>query len=235
VAGILTDREGGTLARRSGLLRVGVLLVLVALALVAFALGGGRGSPAAPAPGRGEVRILGTEPASLDPAAQADITGAAVAAQLFEGLTAFDASLALQPALARSWEVGDDGRRVVFHLRPGLRFSDGTPLTGADVVRSWLRVIDPRRPSPLASLLSDVVGADDYRTGRIRDASGVGLSATASTVTVRLRSPVADFPAIVAAGRLLSCRPGSTTARRWPPAGSLAVAAMFSPVSGART
>jgi ABC-type oligopeptide transport system substrate-binding subunit len=48
--------------------------------------------------------------------------------------------------------------------------------------------------------MTDVVGADDYRAGRNRDPAAVGLSASDDAVTVRLRSPAADFPAIVAAG-----------------------------------
>ena len=56
--------------------------------------------------------------------------------------------------------------RIVFHLRPDLRFSDGSPLRAGDVVRSWLRIIDPDTPSPLSTLLDDrqikakVIGAD---------------------------------------------------------------------------
>jgi len=58
------------------------------------------------------------------------------------------------------------GTAGAFTLRPDLRFSDGTTLTADDVRRSWLRVIDPRAPSPLASLLYDVEGARDYCTRR---------------------------------------------------------------------
>ena len=70
-------------------------------------------------------------------------------------LTALDAESRLQPALARDWRVEADGLRLVFELREGLTFSDGSELDAEDVRRSWLRVIDPRSPSPLASLLDD--------------------------------------------------------------------------------
>lgn len=62
---------------------------------------------------------------------------------LFEGLVAFDRQLRIEPALAERWETPDD-RTFVFTLRPGLRFSDGTPLTAADVVAS-LRAATARR------------------------------------------------------------------------------------------
>lgn len=112
------------------------------------------------------ARIFLGEPATLDPAAAGDAGSAAVIAQVFESLTAIDPSQTLRPALAERWELRDEGRTIVFTLRDGLRFSDGTELGAADVRRSWLRVIDPAAPSPLASLLYDVIGARDYATGQ---------------------------------------------------------------------
>jgi ABC-type transport system substrate-binding protein len=144
-----------------------------------------------------EVRILTGAPSTLDPAAQGDVGSAAVSAQLYESLTAVDQALVLQPALAASWDVLDDGRRIVFHLRDGLTFSDGSPIRGEDVVRSWLRLIDPDAPSPLASLVLDVKGAREYLSGA-SNASDVGLHATGSDVEVDLVRPAADFPTIVA-------------------------------------
>jgi ABC-type transport system substrate-binding protein len=145
------------------------------------------------------ARIFQGAPATLDPAAAGDASSAAVIAQLFETLTAFDAERELRPALAESWSTDDEGRRITFHLRPDLTFSDGTPLRASDVVRSWLRVIDPERPSPLSSLMLDVEGAAAYLTGAT-DASGVGLRAddASGDVTVDLVRPAAEFATIVA-------------------------------------
>ncbi len=154
------------------------------------------GSPATAA-ARTDVIIAQGAPTTFDPALQSDIGSAAFSAQVFESLTAFDLGLNLRPALAASWDVSDSGRQVIFHLRHGLAFSDGKPITGADVVGSWLRVIDPRRPSQLASLFMDVHGAADYVQGKAA-ADGVGLRADGLDVTVDLDRPGADFPAIVA-------------------------------------
>ncbi len=146
-----------------------------------------------------EVRILAGAPATFDPAGQGDLTTAAVTAQLHETLTVYDAALQLQPALAASWEVGADGRNAVFHLRDGLTFSDGSPLTAEDVVGSWLRLIDPSSPSPLAALMLDVKGARAYLSGQSSDPAAVGLRADGLDVAVELERPGADFPAIVSA------------------------------------
>ncbi len=153
-------------------------------------------TPAAAA-SRSEVTLLAGSPSTLDPALQSDIGSAFFSAQTFESLTTFDLGLVLRPALAAGWDVNDDGRQIVFHLRSGLTFSDGSALTGADVVGSWLRVIDPHNPSQLASLLLDVRGAREYLTGQDADPGSVGLRADGLDVTVDLVAPGADFPAIV--------------------------------------
>lgn len=144
------------------------------------------------------VRILQGAAGDLDPAVQGDIGSAAVSAQLFEGLTAIDARLQARPALASSWDFRDNGATVVFHLRSGITFSDGSPITSDDVVRSWFRIIDPARPSPLVSLIGDVKGALAWMRGQTTDRSGVGLTADGSDVVVHLTRPATDFPAIVA-------------------------------------
>jgi peptide/nickel transport system substrate-binding protein len=53
--------------------------------------------------------------------------------QLFEGLVTFNnVTQQTEPALAKSWELGPDSLSWIFHLRDGIRFSDGTPITSAD-------------------------------------------------------------------------------------------------------
>ncbi len=192
-------RLGGRSRRSSSIGRLPVVLGALVLAAVGL-LGGaasGVGPGSAAAAGKDEVTILNGKPAELDPALQGDIGSARVGAQLFESLTAIDPSLTVRPALAESWDVLDGGARIVFHLRPGLTFSDGSPLGAEDVVRSWLRIIDPKRPSPLASLMADVEGATAYRLGQSSDPASVGLRAVGDSVEVRLNRPATDFTSIV--------------------------------------
>jgi oligopeptide transport system substrate-binding protein len=181
--------------RRAGRIggRLGVLVVLAVLGGLAGSSGGGMARAAE----GDEVTILLGAPTTLDPALQSDIGSAGFSAQLFESLTAFDSGLVLRPALARAWDVSDDGTEIVFHLRDGLEFSDGSPLRADDVVGSWLRVIDPDEPSQLSSLLLDVRGAEAYLTGATDDPEDVGIRADGNDVIVELERPGADFPAIV--------------------------------------
>ena len=182
------------LSRRAGV--VGIV-ALVALAAILPASSG--------TPVRGadrETRIAMSAPNTLDPAAAGDAASAAVIAQLFEGLTAIDGSLVPRPALAASWAFADGNRTVDFTLRDGLTFSDGTPISADDVLRSWLRVLNPAAPSPLAALLYDVVGARAYATGASADPASVGLHANGRVFEVQLTQPAGDFPAIAASPSL---------------------------------
>jgi peptide/nickel transport system substrate-binding protein len=63
----------------------------------------------------------------------------------------------LEPALAESWKVTDGGRAISFHLRSGLQFSDGSPLTAADVARTLQTALDPKQASP---------AGDTFRSGK---------------------------------------------------------------------
>jgi oligopeptide transport system substrate-binding protein len=143
------------------------------------------------------VVIAGAAPSSWDPARIFDAASAQVLSQVYEGLTALDAAAQVRPALAESWTVSEGGHRIEFTLRPGAAFSDGTPLTAADVRRSWLRVLDPARPGPLASLLADIEGAADYQRGTAGP-EDVGIEAEGDRLTVRFSRPAAWFTAVAA-------------------------------------
>ena len=194
---ILTRHQRASRWRRGSGIVVAIAIAAAALLVRAGAATPGT-SDAVAAAGKDTVKILLGAASTLDPAAQGDIGSAAVSAQLFESVTAFDPQLQVRPALAASWDLLDGGRRIVFHLRPGLTFSDGSALTGKDVVRSWLRILDPAHPSPLLSLMADVDGALAYAHGENRDPASVKLTANGQDVEVRLTRPATDFVAIVA-------------------------------------
>lgn len=181
-------------------------LVVAAIALLVIAAMLIRAWPSSDAdPGRtavaadpDTVTILAGAPASIDPAKHGDIGSAGYVSQLFETLTAVDPTLTVRPALAESWSVEDEGRRVVFTLREGLTFSDGSPLTADDVVRSWRRLFLPAEPSPLASLVADVIGARALLSGAETDTSTLGVRADGDRrVVVDLERGGGDLPAIV--------------------------------------
>ncbi len=175
---------------------------LLALALASCARAPGPGAVDARwfgslRPPAGEVLRFnnGQEPESLDPGlvtAQAD---GRIAGMLFEGLTAPDPQTLLpQPALATHWETDRDGLTLTFHLRPGLAWSDGTPLVAGDFVWSWRRVVDPATASRAASVLYPVANAESIHAGAIPDVARLGVRALDdTTLVVTLARPTPYF------------------------------------------
>jgi peptide/nickel transport system substrate-binding protein len=54
----------------------------------------------------------------------------------------------VEPDLAESYRISPDGKSISFHLRPSLKFSNGSPLTAADVARTLNTALDPKQASP---------------------------------------------------------------------------------------
>jgi len=118
------------------------------------------------------------EPLSLDPIIPSDNGSIWVIYQMFDQLTTVNEdSSGIVPSLAESWDISDDGTVYTFHIRQGVSFSDGAPLTVDDVVFSLQRVFDPKGSgySFLFGPVSSVEAPDD------------------STVVVTLKNPFAPM------------------------------------------
>lgn len=96
-----------------------------------------------------------SDPKTFNPALASETTSTQILGYMFRGLTRVspkDGSV--KPDLARSWEVEDGGRKVVFHLIPGQSWSDGHPLDARDVVFSFQDVYyNPKIATPARSVL----------------------------------------------------------------------------------
>jgi len=138
---------------------------------------------------------LGTEPEVRDPGVMSGVPDGRFARMVFEGLTVADpVTLEPRPGQAYRWERSDDGLVYTFHLRAGVRWSDGTALTARDFLWSWRRVLTPATASRNASLFYSIVGAEAFHKGRTTDATSLGLAAPDdSTFVVRLAQPTAYF------------------------------------------
>jgi ABC-type transport system substrate-binding protein len=105
----------------------------------------------------------------------------------------------LTPQAATSFPtVSKDGKTYTFHIRPGLKFSDGSTVTAASFQRSWERILSPKMGSPLGvnlSLQDDIVGAKAFLDGKAQHISGI--SAKGNTLTFHLTSPNATFVSIL--------------------------------------
>jgi len=143
-------------------------------------------------------RARGGNLTSLDPHRPISAADMEIAADLFVGLTAVDARGALVPGCAERWSVTPDGLRYEFVLRRGLRWSDGQPLTAADVVASFRRLLTPATGALLGYRYDAIRGARALRTGSARP-EAIGVSAPdPGRVVVELERPDTDFPKLAA-------------------------------------
>lgn len=113
---------------------------------------------------------------------------------IMEGLVEFDSKMKVKPMLAQSWSVSQDQKTYTFKLKPGVKWSDGKPLTAGDFAYSWERLLMPLTAASYAYLLFDIEGAEDFNARKISDFSKVGVRVLDPlTLQVKLRRPVAYF------------------------------------------
>lgn len=116
------------------------------------------------------------DPKAFDPAMVADEASETVRVLTGGVLLRVDRrTLNAVPQLAESWDVSKDGKTIRFGLRPGLAFSNGAPLTSADVSRTLQHILDPKTNSPKASLFprGTTVSTPDQRTIVVRAPSRI--------------------------------------------------------------
>ncbi|MFC2036416.1 ABC transporter substrate-binding protein [Chloroflexota bacterium] len=85
------------------------------------------------------VRALSTFPNSLDMPQTAERNASTTAWMMYDSLVWFNDEGEIEPALAESWEVSDDGTEYTMHLREGVTFHNGEPFNADAVVLSWER------------------------------------------------------------------------------------------------
>ena len=165
----------------------GLLAILVCASLL---LAGCRPEPPADL-----VIVNGNEPESLDPAIVTAVPDMRITKALFEGLARLNGQTGRPtPGLAARWELSADGRVYTFYLRTNLAWSTGAAITTDDVLYSWLRALSPQTASDYAGQLFYIHNAEAFYTGKIKDASQVGIRALdAHTFQVQLDYPLAFF------------------------------------------
>ena len=143
------------------------------------------------------------EPADLDPARVTLPDEFAILRALLEGLLIPGPTPGADPlpGAAARYDVSADGLVYTFHLRPDARWSDGTPLTAADFVASFRRVLTPATAAPKANVFFGVRNARAFATGQLADFAAVGIrNSDTHTLVVTLDQPNPRFPHYVASG-----------------------------------
>ena len=125
------------------------------------------------------------ETLSPDPARLLSISDVYHARMIYEPFVGADSAMQPIPWLAESWEVNPEATEWTFKVRQGVKFHDGSPLTADDVVYTFRRLLDPKTESPGASELG-AIKPEAFQ------------AADASTVKVKLDTPIVELPSILA-------------------------------------
>ncbi len=135
------------------------------------------------------ISDLGT----FDPALLASASDNIVIQDVFTGLVQLDTNLLVKCQMCSSYSVASDNVTWTFKLKSGLMFSDGTPITSADVVYSITRALSPATQSPLGLYYLNIIqGASAFNAGTAKTLTGVSAP-DPSTVVIVARKPAAYF------------------------------------------
>jgi peptide/nickel transport system substrate-binding protein len=118
------------------------------------------GEAAKPAFGDTFIEASIGEPSNLLPVLSSDSASSAINGLVYNGLVRYDKNLVLEGELAESWEISPDNLTITFHLRPGVKWHDGQPLTSADVLFTYQLYIDPKTPTAYAEAYKQVARAE---------------------------------------------------------------------------
>lgn len=105
--------------------------------------------------------VVGPEPDTIDPALNSAVDGGTYIVHAFEGLMTLDENASPVAGQAESYDLSEDGTVYTFHLRDGLKWSDGSDLTAADFVYSWNRAIAPETAADYEYMFDCIDGYAD--------------------------------------------------------------------------
>lgn len=138
-------------------------------------------------------RDLGVELKTLDVQKMHLLAEQEFAADLFNGLLVRDMNGDLQPGVAESWEISDDGKTYTFHLADTL-WSNGDPVKASDFVFALRRILSPETAASYSSFLFPIAGAREYNSGENSDPASVSVNAPDDkTLVIELTSPTPYF------------------------------------------
>lgn len=145
------------------------------------------------------------------------ITEAQIYTGLHEGLVSYHPeTMEPVPAVARRWDVSDDGRTYTFHLRQNARFSNGDPVLAEHFRDTWLTLLSPENDAAYSFLFDLIQGVREYRSGETSGRQGVGIRARGPhTLEVELRQRTTHFLQMLSHNSFVAVHPSLLVHRSW--------------------
>jgi peptide/nickel transport system substrate-binding protein len=150
------------------------------------------GTGGAPVTQGGQVSVIWRTPVSMSPLFSTAGSEQQVERLIFGALVKMNDALEPVPEMAETVEISEDASAYTFVLHEGVTFSDGQPLTTADVRFTLERGIDARTGSYWRGRLSNIAGSAEYSDQQADSVSGIETPDD-RTVTINLTVPDAAF------------------------------------------
>ena len=136
----------------------------------------------------------------IDPALSTTVAASQIGESLYDGLTQVVYDDPDNPevvgVVAESWEANEDATEWVFHIREGLKFSDGTDVLPSSFKRAWERASDPEFAGEYSYLFTFIEGGQEKLDGEADEIVGVVADDEEMTLTVTLDAPYSTFDAV---------------------------------------
>ncbi|MGE6631079.1 peptide ABC transporter substrate-binding protein [Bacillus sp. NPDC077027] len=139
-----------------------------------------------------------SEPTSFDPPIGFNNVSWQGLNNLMEGLTRLNDKHEPSGAMAEKWDISDDGKTYTFHLRDGIKWSNGDPVLASDFEYAWKRLLNPKTGSSASFLAYMIEGGEDYNSGKGKEADVAVKAVNDQTLEVQLVAPQKSFLNIVA-------------------------------------
>lgn len=174
---------------------------------------------------KGVLRVqLTADPVTLDPSFAEDGIALRILHNSMDGLVGYDGEGKLQFRLAESVQLSPDKKRYEFKLRPGIQWSDGTPVRAADFVTALRRALSPGTASKLGAILDPIRNAREVRAGKI-PVERLGVAALPAEgdqperVVFELERPMSYFLQALTLPPAMPLREDilATNSGQWPP------------------
>src|SRR5262249_3312602 len=121
---------------------------------------------------------------TLNPVLVTDVSSDMVTSRIYAGLLNVDAKTGdVTPNLAEKYDFSSDGKTLTFQLRDGVKFSDGSPLTGDDFKFSVEAVLRSKKTNHKNDV-DQIVGARQFIDGTANDVSGIAVDGNNITVSL---------------------------------------------------
>ena len=118
---------------------------------------------------------------------------------VYDSLLKLNSKIELESSMAEKYEITNEGKKLVFKLKPGIKFHDGNPVTSKDVKFTLESLANPKYEGDLASYVQSITGFKEFHEGKVTELKGV-VCPDDNTIEINFDTPYS--PALINIGTL---------------------------------